>query len=84
MFIDINPENTNLLVLDTFNLRDENPVSKNVKTRKISNPNLSMREIHQRIIQAVKDLDNWFWGSFDSPFGNANNTQTIGIFIRPI
>ena len=30
-----------------------------------------MREIHQRIIQAVKDLDNWLWGSFDSPFGNA-------------
>lgn len=55
-----------------FTLRDVNPVSGNKKTRKISNPNSSMREIHRRIIQAVGDLDLWNSRSFESPYSNAS------------
>ena len=57
---------------EQFTLQDINPVSGNVKTRKISNPNPSMREIHRRIIQAVQDLDLWNFHSFESPYSNAS------------
>lgn len=74
MFIDINPENRKEIPrFDTFNLRDENPVSRRIKTRKISNPNPSMREIHGRIIKEVDGIDDSrFWNSFDSPYQNAS------------
>ncbi|OHB15373.1 MAG: hypothetical protein A2431_03745 [Candidatus Zambryskibacteria bacterium RIFOXYC1_FULL_39_10] len=67
---------------DKYTLRDVNPVSKHIKTREISNPNKSMREIHRRIIQAVKDVYLDSSNHFSSTHQNADRHNSSRFFYQ--